>query len=427
LSSAINNLGNLYRRQNAYEQAAGCYRRLLELSPNLPEAHYNLGSVLRDKAEFGPALTHLSRAVKLRPGYAEAWNNLALTLKNIGDLDRALTCFNHAVERAPDLAVARWNRSFVHLLKEDYLSGWKDFEWRFQIPSWKTIYPFRLKGKRWQGQYAPEAAILIHDEQGLGDTLQFVRYLPMVKQRCKTVIFETRRELMTLLHGIEGADKLVARPTESVPSCECDFYVPLMSLPGIFGTTAETVPMRRPYITVDPQKRVEWQDRWPKAPLTIGLVWAGRPEHHNDGNRSCRLQDLEPLRQLAQAGFVSLQKGPAAEQIAGSWAEGRIADIGSALSDFTDTAGALANIDLLITVDTAVAHLAGAMGMPVWVLIPFIPDWRWGMRRDDTPWYPKMRLFRQTEPKQWRPVIERIAHEIRFKKDPYPAGAGHRY
>jgi protein O-GlcNAc transferase len=414
MGAALNNLGNLYRRVNAYDQAAQCYRRLLELSPDLAEAHYNLGSLLRDTDAYGPALKHLSHAVKLRPDYAEAWNNLALTFKNIGDLERALTCFNRAIEQAPDLAVAHWNRSFVHLLKEDYLSGWNDFEWRFRMPEWKFIYPFRLTGKRWHGGHAPEATILVHDEQGLGDTLQFARYLPWVKKRCKTVILETRSELLPLFQGFQGVDRLVARPNEGGPSCAYDYHIPLMSLPGIFGTTAATVPWSSPYIAADPRKGAEWQNRLPKAALTIGLVWAGRPEHRNDRNRSCRLLDFEPLRQFSDIALISLQKGPAAEQISGSWAAGRIVDIGSTLSDFADTAGVLAHLDLLITVDTAVAHLAGAMGKAVWILIPFIADWRWGMQRNTTSWYPSVRLFRQTERREWGPVIERIIHKLRL-------------
>jgi predicted O-linked N-acetylglucosamine transferase (SPINDLY family) len=413
MGAAFNNLGNLHRRRKEFGPAIECYRRVIEQSPQLAEGHYNLGSAFRDFGELGAALVHLSQAVKLKPKYAEAWNNLALTVKSMGDMDRALAYFNRALQLAPNLAIAHWNRSFVFLLKDDYINGWKDFEWRFRIPDWKTIYPFRLQGRRWNGESAAESSILVHDEQGLGDTLQFARYLPQVKQRCREVVLETRPELMAALRNIPGVDRLVERPLRHPGSCSFDFYVPLMSLPAIFGTTAATVPFECPYIFADEKKRALWHERIPEGAVKIGLVWAGRPEHRNDRNRSCRLEEFEMLREIPGAVFVSLQKGSAVEQIKGSRFEGRIVDMGSQTNDFADTAAILTHLDLLITVDTAVAHLAGAMGRPVWVLIPFIADWRWGLRRADTPWYPSMRLFRQTTAGQWPPVIKRICNAVR--------------
>lgn len=412
-SAAWNNLGNLHRKLGNLPKAAGCYEKVIGLKNELAEAHYNLGSVLRLMESYEPALTHLAQAVKLKPGYAEAWNNLALTCKNIGELDRALAYFDKAVECQPDLAVARWNRSFIYLLKKDYINAWYDFEWRFRIPDWKTIYPLRPDSPCWDGSPCPRQTILVHDEQGLGDTLQFVRYLPMVKARCGRTILETRPELISLVQGAPGVDQVVIRPKTEREQMACDFHVPLMSLPGIFRTTPETIPSAVPYLSANPVKYRDWAGRLPAGKLRIGLVWAGRPQHTNDHNRSCPLSEFLPLLALPGTRFISLQKGEAAARLHELPPHCKIDDLGGRLHDFSDTAAVVAHLDLVITVDTAVAHLAGAMGKAVWVMIPFIADWRWGAHGQDSPWYPSMRLFRQTSPKDWRTVLTAIEQSLR--------------
>ncbi|MFZ1987131.1 MAG: tetratricopeptide repeat protein [Desulfatitalea sp.] len=411
-ASAVNNLGNIFRDQQRYDEAVACYRQVIALEPNLAEGHYNLGSTLRLHERFEEALIHLHRAVQLRPDYADAWNNLALTCKNIGYLDRALSCFNRALSINPELAVAHWNRSFVHLLKEDFSAGWIDFEWRFRLPQRTTIYPFQLEGERWSGQSVPDATLLVHDEQGLGDTLQFVRYLPLVKARCRRVILETRAELVDLLARQGGVDQIIIRSSDGKPAATYDYYVPLMSLPGIFHATAETIPSEESYIVADSRKTERWRAKLPSSHLKVGLVWSGRPQHTNDRNRSCRLSDLRPLLEIPDVHFVGLQKGAAAEQSADLPVGIHFVNLGDDLKDFSDTAGLLAHLDLLIGVDTAVVHLAGAMGKPTWVMIPFIPDWRWGMHREDSRWYPSLRLFRQKRPKDWGGVVERMRRDL---------------
>lgn len=411
-ASAINNLGNILRDLQRYDEAVACYRQVVALEPDLAEGHYNLGSTLRLHERFEEAIIHLHRAVQLRPDYADAWNNLALTFKNIGDLDRALSCFNRALSINPDLAVAHWNRSFVHLLKEEFLEGWADFEWRFRMPQRPSIYPFQLEGALWSGQTSHDATILVHDEQGVGDTFQFVRYLPQVKSRCHRVILETRAELVALLAHQSGADQIIVRSSDGKPAVAYDYYVPLMSLPGIFHTTTETIPFGEPYIVADSRNAQQWRAKLPASNLKVGLVWSGRPQHTNDRNRSCRLNDLRPLLEIPNVLFVGLQKGAAAEQAANLPAGIHFVNLGEDLKDFNDTAGLLAHLDLLIGVDTAVIHLAGAMGKPTWVMIPFIPDWRWAMHREDSRWYPSLRLFRQQRPKDWAGVVERMRREL---------------
>jgi predicted O-linked N-acetylglucosamine transferase (SPINDLY family) len=403
---AHNNLGNIYNDQKKYAEAIACYRRVVAIKPDLAQGHYNLGSALRQAELFEEALIHLQRAVQLLPDYAEAWNNLALTFKNVGDFDQALASFDRAVALAPQLAAAHWNRSFIYMLKEEYGKGWRDFHWRFSIPQWKSIYPYRLPGRFWDGRPAPGETILVHDEQGLGDTLQFVRYLPQVKALCAKVILETRNELVDLLCAAPGIDQLITRSSDGQPKAEYDHYIPLMSLPGLFGTTRQTIPRQVPYVFADAVKSALWRTRLQNDRPKIGLLWAGRPQHTNDHNRSCPLTTFLPLMRLKGLRFVGLQKGPAAEQVAELPAEIDIINLGDELHDFSDTAALVANLDLVITVDTAVAHLAGAMGRPVWVMIPFIPDWRWGLHGSDTPWYPTMRLFRQPRLKAWEPVVQ---------------------
>jgi len=359
-------------------------------------------------SEFSPSQADAGHMTKTAED-AIQWNNLALTWKNMGKLDRSIECFNRAVELAPKLAEARWNRSFVYMLKEDYKSGWLDFLWRFAIADWRAIYPFRLQGTRWDGRPMPGKTILVHDEQGLGDTLQFVRYLPLVRARCARVVLETRKELIELLRTAEGVDEIIERSDDGRPRADYHAYTPLMNLPLFFGTTRANVPNRVPYLAAEPAKASQWRSRWPDRGPRVGLIWADWPQDVNDRNRSIHLHQLSPLLEAPGIHFVGLQKGPGEEQIVDLPRDIRFENMGGELNDFRDIAACLANLDLVIAVDTVVAHLAGAMGRPVWMIVPFIPDWRWGMHRIDSPWYPTMRLFRQPHPKAWAPVISTMA------------------
>lgn len=409
---ALNNLAYVCHRQGRTREALQCYRDLVQRAPDMAQARYNLGSLLRGSGQYEEALVHLQRAVTLQPDYAEAWNNLALTWKNMGEMDRSLSCFDRAVALAPKLAEARWNRSFVSLLKEDYESGWLDFLWRFAIPDWRTIYPHRLAGRRWDGTPLPGQTILVHDEQGLGDTLQFVRYLPLVRARCGRVVLETRKELIDLLRTAGGIDQIIERSPDGRPGADYHAYTPLMNLPLLFRTTRTNIPNQVPYLSANPVKADRWRCRWPAGRPRVGLIWAGRPQHTNDRNRSIPLAQLAPLLELPGIDFIGLQKGPGEQQMEHLPPGIHFTNIGAEFQDFSDTAACLANLDLVITVDTAVAHLAGAMGRPVWMLVPFVPDWRWGLNRSDTQWYPTMRLFRQPGPKNWAPVIAALPQAL---------------
>ena len=402
---AYNNLGTVFQKQGNFRAAEKCYRKVVELSPDLAEGHYNLGSILKQLDRFEEAAGHLKHAIALKADYKEAYNNLALAYKNRGELEIATACFTRALAIDADFAEAHWNRSFTYLLRGELEKGWDDFEWRFRQPKWKSLYPFRLSGPRWDGSKSPHLRLLVHDEQGLGDTLQFVRYLPMVKERVGTVIFETRRSLIPLLAGFPGIDEIIERSADGAPKADYDAYVALMSLPWLFRTKPSNIPDRIPYLKAPEDKMLAWKNRIGGPGLKIGVVWAGRPEHTNDHNRSCRLDQFAALADLPGLQWYSLQKGPAEAQLDDWRSMSPIENLGTAFDDFTDTAGAIANLELVITVDTSVAHLAGAMGAPVWVLLPYIPDWRWMMRRQDSPWYPTMRLFRQPEQGDWHSVF----------------------
>jgi tetratricopeptide (TPR) repeat protein len=413
MAEAWNNLGTVLKEGGDLEAATECYRRLVALRPDLAEGHYNLGSALKDAGNTDGAVESLNKALALRKNYPEAWNNLGLTHKIRGEYQRALECLTEAVRLKPDLAEAHWNRSFLHLLLGRFAEGFTDYEWRFALPRWKMIYPFRQTLPRWDGSRDANRKILVHDEQGLGDTLQFVRYLPMVKELCDRVILEVQQPLIELLRGLPGVDEIAARPDDAAQSLDADCHVPLMSLPGMFGAGVGAIPSVVPYLWADLSKTAYWKKRLGGSALKVGIVWAGRPQHQNDKNRSCRLEMFSGLARIETVRLFSFQKGPAAAQIKEAGLQGLVEDLDPELVDFTDTAAVAANMDLIITVDTSVAHLSGAMARPVWLLLPFIPDWRWMLDREDSPWYPTMRLFRQNRAGDWESVFQRVESALR--------------
>ncbi len=410
MSAAYNNMGNALRDLERYPEAIAAFTKVLDLDPDLPHGHYNLGGVYRLIEDFPSAVQHLSKAIQLSPGYADAWNNLALTCKNMGDFDRARLYFNRALKIAPGLAIARWNRSFIHFLKSNWQEGWEDFEVRFDLPQHRSIYPHRIEGERWDGNPIPQQTLLVHDEQGLGDTFQFIRWLPWAKARCGRLVFETRSEIIPLIENSFGIDEIVERSPEKAPDVPFDHYIPLMSIPRLINLYPGMTDWA-PYIQAPEAKIAKWRSHLPDGSLKVGIVWAGRPEHGNDANRSCGIDTFTQLFQNQSIQFIGLQKGPAEHQL-DDLPFSNATNLGSQLDSFSDTAAILTQLDLLITVDTSVAHLAGAMGCPVWVLIPHIPDWRWGTHGSRTPWYPTMKLFRQPRPKDWETVIKSISKEL---------------
>ncbi|MCF8119984.1 MAG: tetratricopeptide repeat protein, partial [Deltaproteobacteria bacterium] len=405
------NLGNVYKEAHRFQEAVSCYQKAIDLKPDMVEAHYNMANALKESGALNDAISCYGHVLKMAPDHFGALNNGALAYRDSGQIDKALEMFDQALELRPDHVEIRWNRSLALLLRGDLIKGWEEYEVRFERDDLTTTYPRRFDQPFWDGSPFNGETLFIHHEQGLGDTIQFVRYLPMVKARGGRVVLEVHESLLNLCRNLPGVDEVISCPLDQDLRVAFDCYVPLLSLPGIFKTTLKTIPSRIPYLQADPEVAARWQDRLDTADLKVGLVWAGNPGHKDDRNRSCPLDLLEPLSQIPGVALYALQKN-VDEPSVGQLQRLGITHLGEDLEDFSVTAGIITHLDLVISVDTAVAHLAGAMGKPVWILLPMVPDWRWLMEREDSPWYPTARLFRQKQPRDWEEVIGRVADEL---------------
>ena len=416
-ADAHNNIGAILIRQGRIEEAIAHYRTALEYSPGEAEIYNNLGNALKKSGRIDEALEMLQRALAARPGYAEAYNNMGVVLQFRGDYPAALISYEKAIELKPEFAEARFNRATIDLLLGNFSRGWQGYEWRFYKRHWQDVYPIRHNLPRWDGSPFPDKRLLVYGEQGFGDIIQFVRYLPQVKALGGTVIFETRQPLLTCLQGTEGIDEVVDRSAASNPAAGCDLVVPLLSLPGIFGTNLESIPAQIPYLHADAAKVSYWKRKIKGQGFKVGLVWAGNPDQENDHLRSIALNDLITLANIPGLRLFGLQKGTAAGQVREIPADTGLINLGPEIEDFSDTAAAMANMDLIISVCTAATHLAGALGLPVWTLLSYAPDWRWMLDRDDSPWYPTMRLFRQPNCDDWQGVIRQSGRDGQHGSD----------
>jgi tetratricopeptide (TPR) repeat protein len=406
-----NNLGNVFSAQNRLEEAVASYQRALELRPDHAEACNNLGLALAGLGRLEEAVACHQRALQLRPDYAEAYVGLGATLRKQGRWQEEVDSYERALEIQPDHVMAHLNRALAWLLQGDFEAGWPEYEWRC-----KRMRALRTFSQpRWEGEPQPGKTILLHAEQGLGDTIQFIRYAPLVKQRVGTVIVECQRPLIRLLRSCAGIDNLVAAGEELPPF---DIQLPLLSLPLIMGTTLTTVPADIPYLKAQEQL-VDWQNELTGLQgFKVGIAWQGNPEMRDDSLRSIPLLHFAPLAEVPGVTLVSLQTGPGTEQLANTVDKFRVTDWSNRLDvnagPFMDTAAVMENCDLVVTCDTVIAHLAGALGVPVWVALASVPsDYRWLLGREDSPWYPSMRLFRQRERGDWGSVFERIAAAVR--------------
>ncbi|MHC4425259.1 MAG: tetratricopeptide repeat protein [Planctomycetota bacterium] len=416
-AKAYNNLGLALRKLGRLTEAIENYRKAIQLKPSYAEAYNNLGIVLKDQEQFAEAIESYKRAIQFKPDYAEAYYNLANAQRNQEQIADTIENYTQAIRLKPDHADAHWNYSHALLSSGRFIEGFREYEWRRHIDLKTIAYPHHHQVPRWDGSCFEGKRLLVHYEQGLGDSLQFVRYLPSVKARAGTVIFESLKPLMGLLRGFDAIDELVETSFDRKPAVKFDLYASLMDLPGIFQTTLETIPADVPYLHADPAKTEYWKNRLTETDFKVGIVWAGSTVHKSDRERSCALECFAPLAEIAGVRLYGLQKGPAAMQMKDLAGKMSITDLAEQFADFTDTAGAIENLDLVISVDTAVVHLAGAMGKPVWVLLQFAPDWRWMLKRTDSPWYPTMRLFRQRKPNDWSNVFGRVADELKKHVD----------
>ncbi len=404
------------------ERALAEFDTALALSPQHPVAHFNRGVVLIKLRRYAEAASANARAIAAAPDYVTAWLNRGMALAQLRQFEEAIACYGEVLARRKDSADALFNRALALLTIGDYRAGFVDYEWRWRRTG---VSAPKSRGRRlWLGDTPLNGkTILLHAEQGFGDTIQFARYAPLIAARGAKVVLEVPPELKSPLSRLDGVTAVVARGEAPPPF---DLHCPLGSLPLALKTELATVPAPIPYLTADATRVSQWSARLGQLPRPrIALAWAGNPAHDNDRNRSIPFSALRPLfaTSLAPtqpspasgggkgggASFISIQRELRGDEAAQLAAQSRLTHIGGELSSFDDTAAVLTLCDLLISVDTAPAHLAGAMGRSVWVLLPFAPDWRWTLDGDTTPWYPAARLFRQSALGGWDGVIARVA------------------
>jgi tetratricopeptide (TPR) repeat protein len=402
-AEAFNNRGIALRELKRTAEALASYDRAIELKPVYAEAYNNRGVALAELKRFNEALINYAKAITLRRNYAEAYNNSGAALYLLKRHDEARACYDQAIACDENHADAHWNKAQLTLLQGDFIHGWTEYEWRWKIGAAARITQDFLK-PQWQGDGTIAGkTILLHSEQGLGDTIQFCRYVPLVAERGAQVILEVQSPLKRLTANLSGVTQVIAK---GEPRPAYDFHCPLLSLPLAFGTRLDTIPPSR--LHAPTEGLIGWTELSDAGNRPrIGLAWSGNASHKRDADRSITLRAMLPLLDI-DATFVSLQKDVRTSDDTLLKERNDILDVRDRLGDFSDTAALVAQLDLVISVDTSVAHLAGALGKPVWLLLNDVPDWRWLLDRDDSPWYPTARLFRQDATCDWDWVIARV-------------------
>ena len=423
-AEARQNAGIVLNRLRRLDEASESFQHALRLTPDAVESLVGLASVFYQQSRFDEAITTSRRALELKPDHAEAHNNLGQMLLETGQTEAALAEYGRSLLLKPDYADAHWNRGLLLLLLGRFRDGWLEYEWRRVL---KKMSFEALRRPLWDGSAPNGRTILLHSEQGAGDIFQAIRFAPALKKLGATAVVSCPGRLLPLLSRCPGIDQLVAREATLPPF---DIHAPLMSVAGILETTIETIPAEVPYIFAEPGLVERWRGElgnWPG--LKVGIAWQGDPKFPGDRYRSIPLRSFAPLRRSQADGetrrqgdgetihFFSLQKGLGSEQLAEVSGELGVTNLGPRLDEtagaFMDTAALMKNLDVVITSDTSIAHLAGALGVRVWLALTLVPDWRWLLGREDSPWYPTMRLFRQTRKGDWGAVFERIAAELR--------------
>lgn len=404
---ALSNRGNALRGLGRHDEALASYDRALSLSPDFPEALSNRGNALHEMRRYEEALASYERALAARPNYPEALSNRGLTLQQLGRFGEALASFDRALAIAPHYADCRCNRALLLLLIGRFAEGWAEYEWRRQLGSWHMQ---SIDAPEWRGEGLRGKRLLLRAEQGLGDTIQFARFAPLLAARGAAVILDVQRPLGGLLQSLDGAPTIV-RQGDSLPPI--DLQLPLLSVPLLLGVDGASIPAEIPYIKADPAQVERWRERLMPGGFRIGIAWQGSPQAFG---RAVPLNAFAPLAQIAGVRLISLQKHHGLDQLAQLPPGMEVHDLGEGFDagpdGFLDTAAVMAHLDLVISADTAIAHLAGALGRPVWILLADVPDWRWMLGREDSPWYPTARLFRQRRRGDWDEVMARVAAEL---------------
>ena len=453
----FNNLGFALKSLMRTGEARGAYEQALRLQPDYPQAVFNLADLEKDAGNLGRAQAGFEHAVTLRPDWAEAQGflgtvlhvrgfseqalpylqkalalgpagtdsrhtllgNLGICLQALGRNADARDCYDQILAENPERCEAHLNRALLKLLLGDMTGGWEEYEWRLRSPeSPERVYT----QPAWDGSPLAGRTLLVHAEQGFGDTFQFLRYLPLIVRDGGRVLFECQPGTQSLLEGCAGFDEIVTPPATGDDRVSHDIQIPLLSLPRLFPHPVDSPPGREAYIHAPEAQADRWGGRLERIcadlprhrpdHLKVGVIWAGNPNHKNDHHRSACLIDFAPLGRVPGVTLFSLQKGPGEAQASDAPAGMTLVDLANLIDDFSDTAAVLQHLDLLITVDTSTAHLAGALGRPVWLLLPFAADFRWLPDREDSPWYPTVRLFRQSRLRDWTTVLARVAREL---------------
>ena len=398
LTDSLLGLGRVFQQQGKLAEAFNCYQQAVEIEPNNPDAHNNVGAFYHEQGNTKVAISHYRQALNLKPDFVDVINNLGHALVDLGEFQEAFSCHSRALALQPDNAIAHLEFALTLLLFGDFQRGFAEYEWRWRTPQ---VQPRQFPQPVWDGSDLQGKTILLHVEQGFGDSIQFIRYAPMLRSRGAKVIVACYQELMRLFVTVTGIEYLSVS-FEGLP--EFDVHAPLMSLPRIVGTTLETIPANVPYLAPPAECKFALAS---DAKLKVGIVWAGNPKRRKDNQRSCNLSDFIQFLDVPGIAFYSLQKN-LSECDRTLLNQHLVPDLNPHLNDFADTASAISQLDLVITVDTSVAHLAGALGKPVWVLLSFAPDWRWLLNREDNPWYPTARLFRQSQPGSWQDLFQDV-------------------
>jgi hypothetical protein len=411
-AAALHLKGIVLYRMNRHQAAAELVERAVQLAPDAAEFRRNLCPIYERVGRYEDALRIGRHALDMNQYDLQTLHNLALVHYRRLQLDDSIASARSAVALDPSAPGPHFQLAETLLLRGEFAEGWREYEWRYRIPGASPPLPPNNR-PQWDGTPLVGERLLLVADQGFGDVIQFSRYIPWVCERCPDVVVAADPVMHPLIRQVSPSLQLVDRWDRCPPFAA---YCPLSGLPRLHGTTLETIPGGVPYLPGDPARTVNWRARMddllPPDIRRIGIVWAGRPTHSNDSNRSATLAAFGPLAELDATALISLQKGPGQAAIGGYFGQAPLVNLGAEIADFLDTIAIIEGLDLLVTVDTAVAHLAGAMGKPVWVMLPFAPDWRWLLDRGDSPWYPTARLFRQSLAGDWGSAMRQVVEAL---------------
>jgi len=410
-SSALLNIGNAYRESGDAEKALIYYQKAMELMPDKAEVYVNLGNVHSDMFEFERAIEFYNKAIELKPDSVETLLNLGSLLKDKNDIDGALDCFKKALEIKPNYAETHLNLATTYLLKKDFINGFKHYEWRDKVKDIKHPKFTEFEKPKWDGGSLKNKTILVSNEQGLGDTIQFIRYLPQLASLGGKVLFQSPSGMEDLLRNNDLKVEIIDNSSPDNQT-EFDCYTYLLSLPYYLSSNCDNIPLAEGYLKADPNKVATYKARFfNNDKFKIGIKWQGNP--NGNKHRAIPLKLLLKLAKIKNVKLYSFQKGYGIDDLNEVPKNIKIIDLGSTFNDFSDTAAAIENLDLLISNDTSLAHLAGALAKQTWILLPFSSEWRWFLDSKDSPWYKSVKLFRQEEMNNWKKVVQQVYDSLK--------------